>query len=395
MMANIILKLLAPSTRRTMQNILSQSRATHNAVGNKRAEGSHPEAHDDVLFEEIGESGLITLNRPKALNALNLSMVNKIHPVLKQWESSKNLVVVRGNAQAFCAGADVKFYLGSINDAEPREGTYEFIRNEYELMYIIRSFEKPYVALIHGITMGAGVGLSIHGKYSIATEKTVYAMPETAIGFYPDVGGTYFLPRLRGQLGFYLGLTGRRLKGVDVKLAGIATHYVQSSKLEELTDALLKSGGKDLEKILDNFEDKTPAEFTLAKYSDKIDEYFSAGTVEEIVDRLKEDKSEWAQGVIDNLSKMSPTSLKLTLKAFQRGREMSLLECLRMENRMTCAVYRKDSDFHRGVRAHLIDRDGKPGWNPGSLEQVRDDYIEEMFKSIPACRDLRVRPKQA
>ncbi|XP_015115719.1 3-hydroxyisobutyryl-CoA hydrolase, mitochondrial [Diachasma alloeum] len=391
MMENITLKLLVPSTRRTMQNILSRSIATHNAVGNKRAEGSHPEAHDDVLFEEVGESGLITLNRPKALNALNLSMVRKIHPVLKKWESSKNMVVIRGSGdKAFCAGGDVKSLVLSLNESWGRASSCEFFREEYALDYLIGSFKKPYVALIHGITMGGGVGLSVHGKYRVATEKTVYAMPETAIGLYPDVGGTYFLPRLRGQLGFYLGLTGHRLKGVDVKLAGIATHYVQSSKLEELTDALLKSGGKDLEKILANFEDKTPAEFTLAKYSDKIDEYFSAGTVEEIVDRLKEDKSEWAQGVIDNLSKMSPTSLKLTLKALQRGRGMNLLECLRVENRLSNAASRRDGDFYEGVRALLIDKDGKPRWNPASLEQVTDDYVENMFKSLPADEELRV-----
>ncbi|XP_063981702.1 3-hydroxyisobutyryl-CoA hydrolase, mitochondrial [Diachasmimorpha longicaudata] len=391
MMENITLKLLVPNARRTMMNILSRSLGTSNAADNKRAEGSHAEAHEDILFEEIGESGLITLNRPKVLNAINLPMVSQMYSVLKEWETSKNLVVIRGSGdKAFCAGGDVKSLARSLQEPGGRAHNCEFFRKEYTLNCLIGRFKKPYVALIHGITMGGGAGLAVHGKYRIATEKTVYAMPETAIGLYPDVGATYVLPRLRGHLGFYLGLTGHRLKGVDVKLTGVATHYVQSAKLEELTDVLLKSGGKDLEKILDYYEDKTPAEFSLAEYLDKIDEYFSADTVEEIIDRLKKNKGEWAQGVADNLSKMSPTSLKLTLKAFHKGRRMNLPECLTMENRLSNSVSRRDSDFYEGVRALLIDKDGKPRWNPGTLEQVTDDYIEGKFKTLPPDEELNI-----
>ncbi|XP_011301978.1 3-hydroxyisobutyryl-CoA hydrolase, mitochondrial [Fopius arisanus] len=390
-MENITSKLLVPNTRRTMQNILSRSIATHNIAANRNVEVNQSGEQDDVLFEEVGESGLITLNRTKALNALNLSMVQKIAPILKKWESSKSLVVIRGNGdKAFCAGGDVKSLVQGLNEPWGRAASCKFFREEYALNYLIGSLTKPYVALIHGITMGGGVGLSVHGKYRVATDKTVYAMPETAIGLYPDVGGTYVLPRLRGHLGFFLGLTGHRLKGVDVKLAGIATHYVQSLRLQQLTDDLLRSGGKGLEAILHSYEDKTPAEFSLEKHLDRIDKYFSADTVEEIIERLRNDGDDWAQGIIDNLSKMSPTSLKLTLKALQRGKKKSLLECLKVENRLSNAASRRDSDFYEGVRALLIDKDNKPKWNPNRLEEVTDTYVENMFSPLADDEELKV-----
>ena len=180
---------------------------------------------DDVILETVGNKGLITLNRPKALNALNLDMIRKIAPALRQWEADdKVLVLVKGaGGRAFCAGGDVRTIVESRNAADSSLSK-DFFMEEYQLNYLISTLEIPYVALIHGITMGGGVGLSVHGYYRVCTEKTLFAMPETAIGFVPEVGGTYFLPRLKGKLGLFLALTGYRLKGIS----SIQLHRLQS-----------------------------------------------------------------------------------------------------------------------------------------------------------------------
>ncbi|XP_076229209.1 3-hydroxyisobutyryl-CoA hydrolase, mitochondrial-like isoform X1 [Nomia melanderi] len=180
-----------------------------NIVGNK---GVQINNEDDILIKDVENRGIITLNRPKALNALNLSMVEKIYSILKKWETSKKLVILEGTGEkAFCAGGDVKSIVVALKENDNNLGE-TFFRKEYTLNHLIGTYKIPYVALINGITMGGGVGLSVHGKYRVATEKTLFAMPETAIGLIPDVGGTYFLPRLKGKLGLYLGLTGERLK---------------------------------------------------------------------------------------------------------------------------------------------------------------------------------------
>ncbi|CAL7937470.1 unnamed protein product [Xylocopa violacea] len=296
---------------------------------------------DDVLFKEVGNKGLITLNRLKALNALNLSMVEKIYPIMKQWELSKKLVIVEGAGEkAFCAGGDIKSIATAFKPGQTNNALGEtFFRKEYTLNYFIGTYKIPYVATIDGITMGGGVGLSVHGKYRIATEKTLFAMPETAIGLFPDVGGTYFLPRLKGQLGLYLGLTGDRLK---------------------------------------------------EPYMNKIDKCFSASCVEEIIERLMEDNSEWAKKILQMLSKASPTSLKVTMSAIQKGSTLNLADCLKMEYRLACAALSQSSDFYEGVRALLIDKDQNPKWNPGSLKEVTDNYVNQRFAELPPEKELQL-----
>lgn len=346
---------------------------------------------DDVLLKDVGDCGVIVLNRPKVLNALNLSMVQKIYPILKEWESSKKLIIIEGAGEkAFCAGGDIKSIILALNESNETLGA-EFFRKEYTLNHLIGTYSKPYIAIINGITMGGGVGLSVHGKYRVATEKTLFAMPETAIGLFPDVGGTYFLPRLKGKLGLYLGLTGHRLKGIDVLLAGVATHFVPSEKLGDLKRDLLQNTDDTVEEILNKYQPKLNHEFSLAPHMSQIENCFSAPSVEEIIERLKKDNSEWAQKNVEILLKMSPTALKVSKKAIDEGNEKSLAECLEIECRLAYSFLNKESDFYEGVRALLLDKDQNPVWNPPSLADVTDEYINKRFAILPAEKELKLR----
>lgn len=249
-----------------------------------------------LLAEEINDKGLLTLNRPKALNAANFEMVEKFHAALNKWHDTKSLIIVKGvGGKAFCAGGDVR----SIVETESIENAKKFFKTEYETNYKLGTLKIPYVALIDGITMGGGVGISVHGRYRVATERTLFAMPETAIGLFPDVGGSYFLPRLQGKLGLYLGLTGFRLKGIDVLRAGIATHYCESSSIPALEHALLNLKTEtEIEKVLNKFCPVVSGEFVLAKHLKQINKCFGASTVEGILKNLAKDNSEWAEQTI-------------------------------------------------------------------------------------------------
>lgn len=345
---------------------------------------------EEVLMTDIGNKGIITLNRPKALNALNLSMVKKIYPTLKKWETSKKLVIIEGAGEkAFCAGGDVKSIVLAVKENNKELGE-TFFREEYTLNNLIGTYKIPYVALINGITMGGGVGLSVHGKYRVATEKTLFAMPETAIGLFPDVGGSYFLPRLNGKLGLYLGLTGERLKGMDVLFAGIATHFVASESISELKQDLLTNDSSDVPTILNKYQLKNSDKpFALAAYMNQIDKCFSASSVEEIIKRLEEEKSEWAEKTVKTLLKMSPTSLKVTMKAIQKGSTLQLADCLKMEYRLVCNYgLCRTKDFSEGVRALLLDKDQNAKWNPKTLSEVSDTHVNEQFTNLPQEKEL-------
>ncbi|XP_044005430.1 3-hydroxyisobutyryl-CoA hydrolase, mitochondrial-like [Aphidius gifuensis] len=229
--------------------------------------------------------------------------------------------------------------------------------------------------------MGVSMGIFFHGKYSVATETTQCGVPEVLIGLAPGFGASnLFQKKLKGQLGLYLSLTGRSLKGVDVKLTGIATHYVSSSKLPEVTKALLAPGDGDVKKILDEYDEQDPhAESCLSKYTKQLDECFSGDSVEDIIQRLKNDYSEWSKGVLKILDKISPTSLKVTKKAFEKGKELGLVDSLKMEFIVAQNIIIKKSDFEESVRAQIIDKDYKPNWNPPTLDQVSDKYVESKF----------------
>lgn len=273
----------------------------------------------------------------------------------------------------------------------------QFFQEEYTINHATSVFPKPYIAIIDGITMGGGVGLSVHGPFRIATERTLFAMPETYIGLFPDVGGSYFLPRLPGQLGMFLSLTGYRLKARDVYHAGIATHYIPSSclpqlreQLAELCPHLLTLDPKErlplVKSLLDNIHtenDNSLQRFSLEKYIDVINNTFNHDTVEDIITALNEVGDDWSNKQVDILAKMSPTSLKITHRQLLKGAELgSLAECLEMEYRM-CQWCIAGHDFYEGVRAVLIDKDNNPKWSPPSLTEVTDDIISQHFDQLP------------
>lgn len=251
---------------------------------------------DLVIAEEINGKGVVTLNRPKALNAANTEMVEQLAACLKKWSSTRSMIIIKGaGGKAFCAGGDVRTL---VEGDTATLGRY-FFRTEYTMNYVIGTLQIPYIAFIDGITMGGGVGLSVHGKYRIATERTLFAMPETAIGLFPDVGGSYFLPRLQGKLGAYLGLTGFRLKGADVLHAGIATHFCASEKLPELEKSLLDvSNNNEIDEVLKKYCPRPDSEFCLKPHLEQINQCFGVQSVEEILQQLERDNSEWAQKTI-------------------------------------------------------------------------------------------------
>lgn len=346
---------------------------------------SQPEP--EVLLQRVGRAGVITMNRPKVLNALNLNMIRQIYPQLKKWEadSDTDLVIIKAvGGKAFCAGGDIRAVTEAGKVGDPL--SEDFFREEYILNHAIGTCKKPYVALIDGITMGGGVGLSVHGRFRVATEKTLFAMPETGIGLFPDVGGGYFLPRLQGKLGLFLALTGFRLKGRDVHRAGVATHFVDSSKMSDLEQELVKCPTvDDVTKVLDAYQHQSSLgsdkPFVLEKHIADIDRWFSADTVEGIVENLKAEGSEFATKQAETLSRMSPTSLKMTFRQLQLGGALSLKDVLIMEYRLSQACMR-GHDFYEGVRAVLVDKDQSPRWSPSSLDQVSDQNLDSCFSSL-------------
>lgn len=354
------------------------------------------DASNDVLLDRVGNKGIITLNRPNALNALSLPMIHKIYPQLRKWEmdNSMRVVIIKGAGdKAFCAGGDVKAIAqqGVGNSFGP-----EFFRAEYRLNNQIGSLSIPYIALLNGITMGGGVGLSVHGAFRVATEKSVFAMPETAIGFFPDVGGSHFLPRLPGKLGLFLALTGHRLEGRDLFKAGVATHFIASERLDALEADLMRMENPDmpsihrlLSKYQEQWEKDHYKEFTLKPFIGRINSIFGGKTVEEIMNSLKRDSSEWAKQQYERLSGFSPTSLKVTFRQIKEGSELSLADCLRMEFRMSHR-FMQQHDFFEGVRAALIDKDKDPKWKPATLEEVSDAEVDEYFKPLSREQELQL-----
>ncbi|GMS87511.1 hypothetical protein PENTCL1PPCAC_9686, partial [Pristionchus entomophagus] len=351
---------------------------------------------DEVLAESVGSKRVVTLNRPKALNALNLNMVRELYPLMKKWDDGGHvsLVIVKGaGGKAFCAGGDVVAVTKSALDAKaggPSTMHKDFFREEYQLNHLIGTLSKPYVALIDGITLGGGCGLSVNGRFRVATERTMLAMPETALGLFPDVGGSYFLSRLKNNLGLYLALTGYRLMGADAFHSGLATHFVNSADIPALEQALLAiehPTDASIEQTIRSFQPKEIAPFSLEEKLPIIRELFHARTVEEIVANLEKHGDEWAKKTVATLKKMSPTSLKVTMQQIERGARTSYAKVFTMEYRMT-QRFMEGVDFHEGCRAILIDKCRNPKWSPATLEEVSDDYVETYFAPLPHASEL-------
>lgn len=353
---------------------------------------------DEIRFTVEGGLATIELTRPKALNALTLDMIREMHPQLEAWEDDDAVkaVLIKGEGdRAFCAGGDVRAVYRSIVDdlggKGPSELSRTFFLEEYRLNHTIHAFSKPYVALLDGVTMGGGVGLSVHGSHRIATERLMFAMPETAIGLFPDVGGGWFLPRLPGEVGTYLALTGARLDAAGAVALGVATHYVPTTRLEGLQAALATTiaqagdGRAAINDVLDRFAE-TPGDDPLAGHRELIDRCFAEASVEGILnslDRAAADGSEFARETAATLRHKCPTSLKISREQLRRGRTMSnLSDVLSMEYRLSqhCMA---GTEFFEGIRAVLVDKDHAPKWRPDSIEAVSAEMVESHFEPIP------------
>jgi enoyl-CoA hydratase len=332
-----------------------------------------------VLFERRGAVGLVTLNRPKALNALTHGMCLGLKAQLDRWAADSEiatLVIQGAGERAFCAGGDIRSLYESGMNKTPY--AINFYRDEYILNAAIKHFPKPYVALIGGIVMGGGVGVSVHGSHRVADETTLFAMPETVIGLFPDVGGSYFLPRLSGGIGLYLALTGARLKTADALYAGIATHFVYADNRLEIIRAL--ASGQEVETLLAEFaEDAGSA--PLAEHRELLDEIFAADSVEEIIYRLDHEGCEWSLETVNAIRAKSPTATKLAFRQIREGAKLEFDDCMRMEFRMVSRVI-AGHDFYEGVRATIIVKDGAPKWQPNRLEDVSDADIDAYFAPL-------------
>lgn len=352
------------------------------------------DAQSDVLFEELrgnsGDIGLITLNRPGALNSLNHQMILAMYQQLQRWEQSnhiKAIVIRAAEGRAFCAGGDLKLTYERMQNHHA--AMTDFFRDEYQLNRYIFHYPKPYIALLDGITMGGGVGISIHGSHRIATERLLFAMPETGIGFFPDVGGTYFLPRLPGRIGTYLGLTGARIESDDCVAIGIAHYKVNRNALSEITTAIanekLNEHAKEqISHIIQHYALASKSS-SLLENRRELDDIFSANTMETIVEKLNQSSDALCQKACIELAKKSPTSLKITLKALREGAHLDFDKCMIQEFRLV-SRFLVGHDFSEGIRAVIIDKDQKPSWNPGRLEEVNESQINQYF--VPLKQEL-------
>lgn len=342
----------------------------------------------EILFEVKGAVGWVTLNRPQALNALTFDMIRQMDHTLVVWGKDPAIsavVVTSAGGRAFCAGGDVKT-VATVGMESMKKGQgggavlHDFFREEYTFNHRIFTFPKPYISLIDGIVMGGGVGVSAHGKYRILTGNTLFAMPETSIGFFPDVGGGYFLPRCPGQTGMYLALTSKRIKAVDAMYIGFGTHFVPAEKMAHLAEEIVRAP-QNLEAVFKSFSAPPDGESELAPYREKIDRYFAHNRVEDIMKDLEEDSSEWAVDVLKVMKSVSPTSLKIALRQIRSGAKMEFSEVMTMEYRLSQACLARH-DFYEGVRAALIDKDRNPKWQPPTVGDLSDADIDACFQSL-------------
>jgi len=340
----------------------------------------------EILFERRGAAGVVTLNRPKALNAVTHAMVLALRVQLDAWANDPaitRVVVTAAGERAFSAGGDIRA-LYDLGRAGRQNEALQFWRDEYPLNAVINNFRKPYVALIDGIVMGGGVGVSVHGSHRVAGEKFQFAMPEVGIGFFPDVGATWFLPRMPGELGAYCALTGVHFGVADGCAAGIATHRIPSARFGELLEGL--SGTVSVDSVLAAFAEPTGQGPIMARRG-AIDRLFAISDAEGILDALDAEASsnsadaEWAGKTAAVMRTKSPLSLKLALAQVRHGKEWDFETCMRAEFRIVSRVIH-GHDFYEGVRAVIVNKDNKPRWQPATLAEVSAAEVSRYFAAL-------------
>jgi enoyl-CoA hydratase len=342
---------------------------------------------DDIRFERRGRAGVVTLTRPKALNALNLGMVRALSAALSAWERDDgvDVVVVTGEGRAFCAGGDIVGVYRARGTGAP---VIDFFAEEYRLNAAIARFPKPYVSLIDGIVMGGGVGISAHGSHRVMTEKALFAMPEVGIGFFPDVGGSFVLSRLKRSFGMFLALTGRRIRAGDALRAGLATHVVGSERLAEVISALCETGSPDQalkgRGLVVDFDFDEAELLTISRH-------FSAGRLADLLRALRQaagDGDETCTEALKAIEAASPTSVAVAFRQISTGAMLDMDECMRMEFRIVSRMM-TGHEFYEGIRAAVVDKDNAPRWSPGRIEEVDDAAVDAYFAPLPGG-DLRL-----
>jgi enoyl-CoA hydratase len=353
------------------------SEAPMNAVDASEAE---------VLVRIEGRVGRLTLNRPKALHSLTLGMCRLMIEALTAWENDPAVELVlldNSGERGFCAGGDIRVLYDSA--AEGGRVAREFFFTEYQLNELLFRYPKPVAAIIDGVVMGGGVGISMPARFRIATERTTYAMPETGIGLFPDVGGGWYLPRMPDHIGMWLALTGARIKAADCELVGVATDYVESAKLEALKAAIVADPAA-IERLLTEFEGD-PGRPSIAAHQDEIEKAFSQESAEAVVAALKAADSDWARQQLEILGTKSPQTVKVAFRQLKLGRDAkTFAENMAMEYRIASRVVVRP-DFTEGVRAVIVEKDNTPRWDPPTLEAVSEGLLDEIFAPLPAAEE--------
>jgi enoyl-CoA hydratase len=347
--------------------------------------------NEEILIQRHGGPVVVTLNRPKALNALSPAMCRALAAELPLWAEDPGVraVLIRGaGGRAFCAGGDVRAIWEAQKTGDAVAFGSAFFRDEYRLNRQIARFPKPWVALLDGITMGGGAGLSVHGPHRIATEKLLFAMPETGIGLFPDIGANAFFNRCPGRIGRYLGLTGARIGAADALYAGIATHFVPSERMADLAERLGRvdwatgEEGAQVDRVIAELAGE-PGPAPLAALRPAIDRCFGHASVEATLASLATESGEWARATLDTLNKASPTSLEITNRQLALGRDLAIEDVLRLDYRIALRCLQRP-DFFEGVRAVLVDKDGAPRWQPARLADVTRASIDFYFHPLGA-----------
>ena len=326
----------------------------------------------DILFSEIDQTGIIKLNRPKALNALNVEMAKKFYDKLLEWEENNNIsrVILYGEGKHFCAGGDVK---SLVLAGKKNQLKYDFFKIEYQLNYLISQFSKEFLSIWNGVVMGGGVGLSIYGDHRLVTDNSKFAMPEASIGFFPDVGGSYFLSNLPGNIGKYVGLTGDVLSVNELIFFGLATHYINLNDIEDVKENFINNGNI----LSDNYEVENDT--NIIRNIDQINELFD-GNIKKIIANLKNNNSEFSKKILDILSNKCPMSLAITTKLIDDAKGRSLKECLEIEFQLSQKIVYRD-DFDNGVTSLLISKDHNPIWQPSNIDEINIDELNNYFES--------------
>jgi enoyl-CoA hydratase len=345
---------------------------------------------DDILLKVEGHAGFISLNRPSALHALTLPMVHAMTQALLAWRDDpavKCVVIDHADGRGFCAGGDIAFLRNSaMNDGG--ESGRQFFHDEYQLNHLLINYPKPVVAFMDGICMGGGVGISQPARFRVATENTKFAMPETGIGLFPDVGGGWYLSRLEGRVGQFLALTGARIAGACCLALGLATHYLTSDVLAEAKSRIATEDVERIDGILGTLS-VTPPDSKIVETIVQINRHFASDKLEDILSSLEGDDSEWAMTELATLRTKSPQTCKVALRQLAESLKLTdFADNMAMEYRIASRVLVRP-DFAEGVRAVIVDKDNSPKWDPATAEGVTDALIDAIFDPLPAQEEWK------